>query len=322
VTDSKFFDKASQVSAAPGASGYFSAPSETLDPNLFDGEHLKPEVRSHVMVTLGEYLRKHYQVDLSWLHIWIAGSGVSYQWAASRGNGDLDVLYSIDITPFESANPELQGVGESELAATLNDLIKSELWPDEREHRFGNQVYEITYFFNQGTGTDISRIHPYAAIDVLTNTWAVRPPQLPDDPRSLYPASWSVAAGQDKEAADSLSASYNAMLNQLSSSRPGSVEHHSAGARLNLVVQQATSLFNDIHGGRRDAFGPQGHGYGDYVNYRWQSAKESGAVQTLHAIASVGEEARKAEETELYGAPIDSAEVVLRRAANQYKDRT
>jgi hypothetical protein len=282
-------------------------------------------VRSFVAGELAHGLASVFptaNIRSDWLHIWIAGSGVTYQWSASRGNGDLDVLFSMDVSAFEQANKGWLGLPESELAADVNEGLKAHLWPETAQTRFGNRTYEVTFFWNPGTGHDITNIHPYAAIDVLTNTWAVPPPQLPADPRSLYPASWSVAAGHDKEASDSLSATYNAMLSQLSSSRPGSVEHHSAGSRLNLVVQQATSLFNDIHGGRRDAFGPQGHGYGDYTNFRWQANKESGAVQALHAIASVGEEARKAEETELYGAPIDSAEVVLRRAANQYRDRS
>jgi hypothetical protein len=329
MVDPKFFEQAQAGKPGPttagGASGYFSAPDSGLDPNLFDGMKMKDEVRAFASGKLVNGLQRVFHgtnIQSSWLNIWIAGSGVTYQWNASRGNGDLDVLFSMDVSAFEQANAGWRGVPEGELASMVNEGLKTQLWPLTSQTRFGNQVYEVTFFWNPGTGSDITNIHPYAAYDVVTDRFSVPPPQLPADPRSLYPDSWYVSVSSDREAAETLSASYNHGLGMLSSAIPGSAEHHNGGARLNLVVQQATNLFNDIHLGRRDAFGPQGHGYGDFANFRWQSAKESGAVQALAAIANVGAEARNAEETELYGQPIDSADVVYRRAASQYRDRT
>jgi hypothetical protein len=329
MPDPKYLQQAQagkpEPTTAGGASSYFARPDTGLDPNLFDGPKLHDDVRTFVVENLRRGLCLVFPgatINPAWLHIWIAGSGVTYQWAAARGNGDLDVLFSMDVSPFEQANPGWRGMGEDDLTEAVNEGLKAQLWPATAQARFGSQVYEVTFFWNPGTGKDIRNIHPYAAYDVLANTFSVPPPQLPDDPRSLYPDSWYYQVGLDADAAAGLSASYRANIGRLAQFDEGTVEHHAAGATLNLVVSQATALFNDIHGGRRAAFGPQGDGYGDFFNFRWQSAKESGAVKALWDIASVGSEARKAEETELYGAPIDSAEVVLRRAAQQYRDRS
>lgn len=325
MIDPRFFEKVTAGKPAPttagGASGYFSAPAQTLDPNLFDGNTLKSEVRQHILLTLRAWLDETMGVhDIwDWLHVWIAGSGVTYQWAASRGNGDLDVLFGIEFSKFARVNPGWRDRPEEDLAAEVNDGMKNSLWPGESQTRFGSQVYEVTYFWNPGTGSDIRNIHPYAAIDVVTGEWAVPPPQLTEDPGAAFPREWYNQADHDSESAERLTRAYNEHLGKLGAADPGSVPWHNAGASLNLVVHTASLLFNDIHLGRRDAFGPQGHGYGDYTNFRWQYGKKTGAVKALHEIANVGEEARKDEETALWGGPIDGADVALRRAAQRYR---
>lgn len=324
MIDPRFFEKVTAGKPAPttagGASGYFSAPAQTLDPNLFDGNTLKSEVRQHILGRLKHWFGfQGYRVDPAWLHVWIAGSGVTYQWAASRGNGDLDVLFSVDVTEFESANPKWAGASENELAAGMTEELRQTLWGEEAQTGFGSQVYEVTYFWNPGTGSDIRNIHPYAAIDVVTGEWAVPPPALGEDPGAAFPREWYNQADHDAESAERLTRAYNEHLGNLGTADPGSVPWHNAGSSLNLVVSQASALFNDIHTGRRDAFGPQGHGYGDYTNFRWQYGKKTGAVKALHEIANVGEEARKDEETALWGGPIDGADVALRRAAQRYR---
>ena len=329
MTDPSFFAKTQAGKPLPttagGASGYFSAPAPGLDPNLFDGTALKQEVRSYITGELAHGLALvfdgHATIQSDWLHIWLAGSGVTYQWSASRGNGDLDVLFSMDIVPFEQDNPGWRGTSEADLALAVNEGLKAQLWPQTSRTRFGNQVYEVTFFWNPGTGKDIRNIHPYAAYDVVTGTWAVPPPQLPENPRDLYPASWYQSAAADTDAADALSEAYGRHLGTLASSAPDTPDYHNASSALNVVVAKARALWEDIHLGRREAFGPQGHGYGDYHNFRWQVAKESGAAQVFRLIAAAGDEARAAEETARYGAPIDSAEVALRRAMNSYRNR-
>ena len=88
------------------ATSYFSKPEESLDPKLFDGTHLKGWVRNGLLHLLFDFLREEYRHPDLWAHVWIAGSGVSYQWSAAREPGDLDVLIGIDYLQFRRANPE------------------------------------------------------------------------------------------------------------------------------------------------------------------------------------------------------------------------
>jgi hypothetical protein len=91
--------------------------------------------------------------------------------------------------------------------------------------------------------------------------------------------------------------------------------------RLRQVTDTARALLDSIHTGRREAFGPQGNGYSDWHNFRWQAAKRAGTVQALHAIVQAGHQAREAEETALYGGPIAGASEALTRAALVHKTR-
>lgn len=311
------------TSLSGGASGYFSPPSATLDPNLFDGDKIKPEVRARLMVELYEFFELLSLGDEdSWLTVWVAGSGVSYQWDADRGNGDLDILFGVQWTRFLQANPSFGAYSEADFASWVNEKLKAEVWPKTAATKFGTKRYEVTYFLNPGTGTDLAaHLHPYAAYNLTTNEWAVRPPKLPEDPRSLYPQEWFAAAQGDTRAAQTLSSRYAASLADLGSSTPGSAQWHNAGATLNLVTSQAAALFTDIHAGRREAFSGQGNGYGDYHNFRWQVFKASGGVKAIHAITQVGVEALQAEQRATWGAVIDPAEVVLRRAAQAHNPR-
>jgi hypothetical protein len=282
-----------------------------LDPCLFDGDHLKPVVRGHIMNILYDWFTSQGFEGMDyWLHIWLAGSGITNQY----GNGDLDVLFGVDMVKLASNNQQYKGLPESTLAPNVNTLLKEDVWPRESHTNFGGSTYEITYFLNPGTGDDIRGIHPYAAYDVVHSDWTVRPVSLPDDPRSLYPESWFRAADSDRNVASNLTERYNQLIDQLNGSKQGTPGWHDAGARLNLVTQQATSLFEDIHTGRRAAFSAQGHGYGDYSNFRWQRAKETGAIKDLHEITEVGSESRKDQETALYGQPIIPADEAIRRA--------
>src|SRR4051812_3164156 len=95
----------------PGQSGYFSTPSDRLDPNLFTGDVIKPEVRHHILSVFFNYMSKYHNAR-NWCTVWLAGSGISYQWDADRGNGDLDVLIGVDWVKFYTANPDYHGLSE------------------------------------------------------------------------------------------------------------------------------------------------------------------------------------------------------------------
>ncbi len=298
-----------------GASGYFSEPAATLDPSLFDGTHLKDDVRQWLILTLAHGLASY--LDLSgvneWLHAWLAGSGITYQWAADRGNGDLDVLFGVDMARFVHFNPDYQGIPERDVADYENKQLKMKLWPSTAHQRFNGRSYEVTFYWAPGTGSDISRIHPYAAYDLKRDAWVVHPPQLPADPRALYPSEWFEAAGRDTTAAEQLARRHASLLTRLASTTLSEGRARNAHAELTRVRQSVTSLFDEIHGGRAAAFGEQGQGYGDFANFRWQHAKQTGVVAALKDIRDQARADAKADDHRLYGDSIDGASAILNR---------
>lgn len=309
-----------EPSTEGGESGYLSPPSATLDPDLFDGDTLRSDVAYKIASTLIAFLSDHMHLRgaRSWLRIWLAGSGITYQWAAERGNSDLDVLLGVDWVKFTAANPRYAVLGEEDFASALNADLRGQLWPQTRDMPLGQHNFEVTYFYNSGTGTDITRIHPYAAYDVMKGLWVVRPPKLPHDPAQLYPRHWFDRANEDFEHAEGMLKRYREQMRALQAAAPGTPGHVNAGSALNLVTAQAQALFNDIHHGRRIAFQGGGTGYGDWHNFRWQMAKESGTVKSLSEISGIRSRAQEQAETDLYGGPLASADELVRRAAQRY----
>ena len=296
---------------------YFSPPADQLDPNLFDGDHLKHDVRIWLIAVLEHGLMRY--LDLSgvneWLHVWLAGSGITYQW---EGNTDLDVLFGVDMAVFTRYNPEFSGLPESYVADRADAVLKQRLWPQTAHQSFGSQQYEVTFFWNPGTGNDITRIHPYAAYDLKRDLWVVAPPVLPADPQSLYPGDWHAAASRDVDAARAITRRYGSAKGTLASMPADTSQGRNAYAEMIRAEQAAMSLFDDIHGGRREAFGEQGRGYDDWHNYRWQSFKASGALNQVSAIVSEAKARRAAEDTELYGGPVDGPQTILTRDMLNY----
>lgn len=287
-----------------GASGFFSAPSETLDPNLFfSGDELREEVRQCVTGNFLAWMtHSGWRIHPDWTHLWLTGSGVSYQWAADRGNGDLDVMVSIDVVPFRDANPEVQGWGEDDIAQYLTMKWQADLWPRMANTQIGERTYEVTYYWNSGTGQDIRHIGPYAAVNVKNGKWIVRPPKLPQDPSSLYPTEWFDVTQADHDAASGLFQEYGRRMAETLSPSPAA--RVNADAALKRLAAEARALYDDIHLGRHGAFGPQGTGYGDFRNFRHQRAKQLGVYDALRLLIKPAEEVQADEETRLYGQPI------------------
>jgi hypothetical protein len=299
-----------------GASGYFITPQKVLDPHIFDGQHIKPAVRDHILGVLYGFWRPRFTNPHAWSTVWLAGSGISYQWAGDRGNGDLDVLLGVDYPRFYQDNPSYQGLSEIEVSDLVNSDLKSLLWPTTATTDFNGQTYEVTYYLNPDTtASSIQGIHPYAAYNLTHDRWDIRPPELPADPRSLYPAEWWNAVQDEQKQADMLVGRYNLLRSQAAQTPVNSPAWHNAMASQKVVVDHAKALFDAIHLGRHAAFGPGGSGYGDYANFRWQAHKQAGTVQALNSIATMGSEARKANETSLYGGPLDDAATALAKAA-------
>lgn len=313
-----YLNKASQLDEQPdvkeGASGYFSTPSQTLDPHLFNGKTFRPEVRQWILSTLYDYWHAKYSAPKAWSTVWVAGSGISYQWDADRGNGDLDILIGVNFPDFYMHNPSYNGLSELELADIYNRQFHEELWPSTANANINGKTFEVTFYVNPNS-TDIKDINPYAAYDLSRNKWTVHPPVLPQDPHSLYSPQFYAAVDDEKKQANTLIGRYNMLRDQAGAMAPNTPGQKNALSAQGLVVSQAKSLFDSIHLGRKNAFGPGGSGYGDYYNFRWQAHKQAGTVQALSSIAHIDADAREHQDTRLYGGPIKSASEALTESA-------
>jgi hypothetical protein len=63
------------------------------------------------------------------------------------------------------------------------------------------------------------------------------------------------------------------------------------------------------------AFSPQGTGYSDWNNFRWQAHKRNGVSPALHAIKALFEEAKKESEVARYGHALATTEQALSTAS-------
>jgi hypothetical protein len=270
-----------------GASSYFSRPSHILDPNLFEGEQLRPHVREEILRIFYNYMDRHYHNAHEWSVVWLAGSGISFQWAASRGNGDLDVLFGIDYSRFVTENPDFLYFDRHEIAEFITNDLRKNLWPLSAHTYFGLGEYEVTFFLNdnvEGTESSIVNIHPYAAYNLTTNKWTVKPPLLSASPASDYPESYYVQAEANKQAAEALVGRFNAVQREGASIYPGSPQDVNNRRSKALVRAEAENLFDSLHLGRKMAFSNQGEGYGDFYNFQWQHAKQHGVINALNEI--------------------------------------
>jgi len=285
---------------------YFSTPSTTLDPTLFEGRHLRSWVRQGINSLLLGFLEQKYRQPDTWAHPWLAGSGVSYQWEASRQPADLDCLVGVDFIQFRKSNPEMTGLSDKEISDQINSDFRTELQP-ETENWNG---YELTFYVNT-QATDIRAINPYAAYDVKYDDWTVAPNPAAQAPRN---PEWETAADNDYHFANQIAMRFTVARDELSQAR-GDAARRNAETKLVTAVQQGTALFDDIHQNRSLAFSPMGEGYNDFNNYRWQAGKRKGTIQMLRSIKEHGTEHQKLHEQETYGAQLPDAHLTLRTSA-------
>jgi hypothetical protein len=269
-----------------GASGYFSSPQLILDPNLFDGTSLLPHVRQTLLDLFYNHMDTMFSNPRSWSMLWLAGSGISYQWSGDRGNGDLDVLFGLDYTKFVSDNPTYGYYSREEIAQSMDDMLKRHLWPKTAHTEFGNFVYEVTYYLNPGTedyDKSITNIHPYAAYNLTEDKWTVEPVK-PEEFNTNYPAEFEAQATENRHTAERLANRYKYLTQQLSTVHPNTPLGHNLTASKTLLLQHIRTMFDTLHLGRKNAFSSMGEGYGDFYNYQWQSAKRDGIVATFNEI--------------------------------------
>lgn len=261
------------------STSYFSEPSHTLDPKLFEGRRLKSWVRQGIVHLLTDFLHKEFRHSELWAHPWLAGSGVSYQWSAQREPADLDCLIGVDNVQFRKANPEYSGLTDNEIADMLNEMFRSGIHPQTEDwHGF-----ELTFYVNPGA-IDIRDINPYAAYDLKYDEWTV-----PPDPSQVPTArpEWDAVVENDSATAHQIHTRFTTAINDIKMSHADATRRN-AEVRLQAARQQADALFDEIHGGRREAFSSTGAGYYDFHNYRWQGGKSTGAVQKLRLIREYG----------------------------------
>lgn len=291
----------------PGSTSYFSAPSDTLDPQLFSGGLLNPWVKEGVLSFLFDYLATNFNSPHMWTSAWLAGSGVSYQWEASRNPGDLDCLVGINYVSFRRENPAYAGVSDAEIADMLNEAFHSNIMSKTSNWN----GYELTYYVNQQS--NILDINPYAAYDLIHDSWTVPPSKSSTPP---YSRIWDTKASSDTSMGHAIIKRYSSALNDVkNASNPA----HRANAERTLkeAVSQGVALYDDIHRSRKNAFSKTGAGYSDYNNYRWQAGKRSGLIPALRTLKNLHNAAVNEEQQELYGMTLPSHNDLVRRAATR-----
>jgi len=291
---------------APYSTSYFSAPSDTLDPTLFEGRSIKSWVRQGILTLLYDHLNQEYRHPELWAHAWLAGSGVSYQWSASRHPGDLDCLVGVNYVQFRKANPAFLRLSDTEISEELNDGFREYLQPQTADWN----GYELTFYVNPGA-TDIRAIKPYAAYDLKYNEWTVAP-----DTHATAPVnpSWEAIVAGDRHLATQAVTRFTAALNDVQISHGGPAQRN-AEARLQAALQQGDALYHEIHENRSMAFSSVGEGYADFNNYRWQAGKREGTVQDLRKIHEYSTGLRQGTESRTYGIELPDTSTLIRRAA-------
>lgn len=226
---------------------YWGPNSAQNDQRLFEGDHLRPEVRQDILDRVGGVLGA-YDGWEKWTRVYFAGSQAA-QWLDQngQGNGDFDVLIGIDFDEFRDLNPGFEEMEDAEIASTLTE----ELWTkaNAKEYYFtlhdGRSVgpFERTFYVNP-RAWDIKALHPYAAYNVTSDDWAVHPLQVPKDwdARRLPESYWGYA--------EALLAEIKA-IGQL----PPEERH-----------RMAANLWEELHTHRSDAFSDGGQGLFDLSN--------------------------------------------------------
>ena len=292
------------VTVEPSETSYFSNPQAGLDPRLFRDNQMVGSVRDGILRILFEHLRNNYYNPEAYIHAWLAGSGVSFQWAANRSPADLDCLVGVDYVRFRQSNTKYTGFSDREIADMFNENFREDLHPQTEEF-MGS--FELTFYVN--VQTDIRNIKPYAAYSLTDDDWTVEPQNL----TVTVGRDWERKVTRDENMAVEILTRYSEALSKIGTATTDAARRN-AEAALKLSIEQGAALFEDIHHGRKAAFSQSGQGYLDYSNYRWQAGKSSGVVQALKQLKDLSKKTRQEFESQTYGMELPDARVLIRRA--------
>ena len=296
---------ATPVALEPSETSYFSSPAAGLDPRLFRDNRLIGSVRNGILSILFDHLRRHYYNPDAYIHAWLAGSGVSYQWAANRTPGDLDCLVGIDYIAFRRSNTKFAGLSDQEIASMFNEDFRNELYPLTENYL---DSFELTFYVN--VASDIRTIKPYAAYSLTDDDWTVEPSEPNLNPKK----DWERKISRDESMAVEILERYSQALANIGTATTDTARINLQAA-LKLSIEQGAALFEDLHHGRGFAFSPSGQGYADYANFRWQAGKKTGVVQALKQLKEISTKTRQEFESNTYGMELPTANVLVRRAA-------
>jgi 2'-5' RNA ligase len=224
---------------------YWGPNSGHNDQRLFEGEHLRPEIRKDILKRVGDFFDGHgYKNWPHWTKVYFAGSEAA-QWEPF--NGDFDILIGINWPHFRKDNRGYAKKNDLQVTTEMTDGLWKSTNVDDYYFTLdsGKKVgpFDRTFFVNP-IAWDISKLHPYAAYDVSEDEWAVSPLKVPKDwsAEKLPEGYWVYA--------ESLVATIKAI-----GTLPAEERH-----------RMARNLWEELHTHRSDAFADGGHGLFDLSN--------------------------------------------------------
>jgi hypothetical protein len=101
-------------------------PTQGLDHRLFDGDHLKSDVRDYILTTLGGFWNPLYGDGwVGWSKVYFAGSEAS-EWTSPEleGNNDFDVLIGVNYDEARKDVPGFRTMSDQEITDLLNKQLR------------------------------------------------------------------------------------------------------------------------------------------------------------------------------------------------------
>ena len=125
---------------------------------------------------------------------------------------------------------------------------------------------------------------------------------------------WDEVAKRDLSVATEIITRYSKALTDIQAATNDAARRN-AESRLQSSLIQASALYDDIHGARKFAFRPEGEGYSDFYNYRWQAGKKYGTVPALRKMSEYWSAYKAQQADNTYGVELPDTQTLIRRAA-------